>query len=405
MNKLGAKMSTAQKTTKLTAGQRAREHSKRDNSPKWDGAELLNSEQFNNLFRMSMAHYRLESSVKELKPKIIDWMGRNDYSRQEIADFKKTKDSRCSLTVASIAACLLKGMPASHPGFRDGQDTTEWLRKEIARIVLDGKDDVDVSELTETVKPIAIVVPNIQDRIRDQAGAMSEEIDAAIDSWIANPEEFDPKSFKMVSLLRGKGAKAAQARYIKGFFQSGHNELLELASGNADDQLREGYSSKSRKNIKKLIEFYDSIQTACEQIIAEAKVLKKVRTKKIKPAEELVKKVKFRLTDDKLGVSSVSPAQLIGAQGAVVYNTKTRKIGYYIARGSAGFSVKGTSLTEFTEKSLQKTLRKPEQQIKEFKDQNTQKRFETWFIKNVKTTETVLNGRLNEDVLILKVYK
>jgi len=66
--------------------------------------------------------------------------------------------------------------------------------------------------------------------------------------------------------------------------------------------------------------------------------------------------------------------------------------------------VKGTSITEFTEKSFQKTLRKPEVQIKEFKDQNTQKRIETWFGK-IKATETVMNGRLNEEIIILKVFK
>jgi hypothetical protein len=102
---------------------------------------------------------------------------------------------------------------------------------------------------------------------------------------------------------------------------------------------------------------------------------------------------------------STPPAQIVGAQGVVVFNVKTRKIGYYIAKTSAGLNVRGTSLVDFTEKSTQKTLRKPPEQIKEFKEQNTQKRFETWFAKNVKTTETVLNGRFNEDTIILKVYK
>ena len=143
----------------------------------------------------------------------------------------------------------------------------------------------------------------------------------------------------------------------------------------------------------------------CEQIAAEQKVLKKPRAAKVKPAEELVKKLKFMLSDTKLGITSAPPTTIVGAQSVVVYNTKTRKIGYYIARTSAGFSVKNSSIVNFTEKSTQKTLRKPAEQMKEFKDQNTQKRVETWFIKNVKTTETLLNGRFSEDTIILKVYK
>jgi DNA-directed RNA polymerase beta' subunit len=76
----------------------------------------------------------------------------------------------------------------------------------------------------------------------------------------------------------------------------------------------------------------------------------------------------------------------------------------YHARSSSGLQVKGTSITEFTEKSFQKTLRKPDTQVKEFKEQNTQKRVETWFDK-IKSVETVMNGRLNADIMILKIFK
>lgn len=378
---------------------------KRDHSPKWDGAETWTSEQFTSHFRDAMKWYNLESSGKELKPKVIDWMGRNGYDKSDIASFKKTKDWRCSTTMGAIAACLIKGMPVSHQGFNNGKSTVEWLKKEIAQVIEDGKYDVEIEVESKTTVKQTVYTPNIQDRLKEAAGDMGEELDAAIDSFILDPNSFDPKAFKVVNLLRGKGCKAAHARFIKSYFKKGYDELMELASGSADDQLREAYKHHPRKNIKKLIEFYESIITACDQVAAEAKVLKKPRAKKIKPAEELVKKLKFCVKDDKLSIVSVPPAQLIGAQGAVVYNVKTRKIGYYISKSSAGLNVKSTSVIDFTEKSSQKTLRKPLEQLKEFKEQNTQKRFETWFAKSVKTTETALNGRFNEDTIILKVFK
>jgi hypothetical protein len=396
-------MATATKT-RNTAINRVRESSKRDPSPKWDGAESMSAEQFAAHFREAMKYYNIEHSGKDLKPKVIDWMGRNGYSKDEIADFKRTKDSRCGVTMGAIAACLIKGMPVVRKDFNQGRDSSEWLRNEIRKVTYDGREDIEVDAAVKATKVVA-PVPNIQDRIREQAGQMSEELDAAIDSFITDPNAFDPKAFKIVNLLRGKGAKAAQARYIKSFFERGHSELMELASGNADEQLREGYKHHPRKNIKKLIEFYEAIAQACEQITAEAKILKKPRAKKIKPAEELVKKLKFCVKDDKLGVVSVPPAGIIGAQGVVVLNVKTRKIGYYISKSSNGLSVKGTSIIDFTEKSFQKTLRVPASQLKEYKEQNTQKRFETWFNKSVKTTETALTGRINEDVIILKVFK
>jgi len=391
-------------TTKRITSQSVRENAKRDHSPKWDGADTWSADKFAQHFRDAMRYYNLESSAKDLKPKVIDWMGRNDYSRDEIQAFKKTKDWRCNSTVGAIASCLLKGMPSVRADFNNGKDTSAWLRSEIAKIVYDGRYDV---EPEPEVKPVVAQVPvvTIQDRLRETAGDMSEELDYAIDEWIKDPDAFDPKAFKVVNLLKGKGAKAAHARIIKQYFQGGLDELHELASGNADEQLREGYKHVARKNIKKLIDFYEAIAAACEQIAAEQKVLKKPRAKKVKPAEELVKKMKFMLSETKLGITSVPPASIIGAQLAVVYNTKTRKIGMYTAKTSEGLSVKGTSIADFTEKSFQKTLRKPAEQLKEFKEQNTQRRVETWFVKNVKTTETVCNGRMSEDIVILKVFK
>jgi hypothetical protein len=400
----GIKIKPKVKKEKITSVS-IRENAKRDYSPKWDGADAWDGEQFNRHFRGAMAYYRMESSGKELKSKVIDWMGRNGYEKDVIKAFKDTRDGRCGLTMGAVAACLIKGMPSTHAGFNNGRDTATWLGKEIAKVIEQGADDeVEVEEGVKTVK-VDVYVPTIQDRLREAAGGMSEELDAAIDSFIVDPEAFNPKDIKVINLLKGKGAKAAHARFIKLYFARSYGELLELASGNADEQLREGYKHLPRKNVKKLIEFYEAIIAACEQIAAEQKVMKKPRAAKVKPAEQIVAKLKFMLSDTKLGITSAPPATIIGASGVAVFNVKTRKIGYYIATSTAGLGVKGTTLTGFTDKSVQKTLRKPPEQIKEFKEQNTQKRFETWFAKSVKTTETVLNGRFSEDTVILKVYK
>ena len=398
-------MTDTPKVTKRITSQSIRENAKRDYSPKWDGAENWDGNKFTAAFRDAMNYYNLNHSSKDLKPKIIDWMGRNSYEKSQIAALKNTRDSRCGLTMGAVAACLIKGMPDIHEGFNKNRSTVAWLDAEIKKIIETGKNDKSLADSADTDKKPVAAVLNIQDRIKEQACDMTEELDTAIDSWITDPVAFDPKAFKISSLLRGKGVKSAHVRHIKSLYQKNHDELLELASGKADEQLREAYSHNSRENVKKLIDFYDAIMQACDQIAAEAKVLKKPRAKKAKPVEELVKKLKFQLSDTKLGITSVPPATIVGAQGLVVYNTKTRKIGYYVAKSSAGFAVKNSSIADFTEKSTQKTFRKPAEQIKEFKEQNTQKRFETWFNKSVKTTETLLNGRFNEDTIILKVFK
>lgn len=383
-----------------------RQNAKKDHSPIWEGVETMTAEQFGRHWRNAMSYYRLEFSGKDLKPKVIDWMGKVGYTKEEIKAFKDTKDHRCNSTMGGLAACLLRGMPEVRADWNEGRNTADWLRNSIATAVAEGKEDETEEEIAEAkAKKVEVYVPTIQDRLRDAAGAMSEELDEAIDNFCKDPDAFDPKAFKIPNLLRGKGVKAAHARLIKSYFQRGNDELVELASGQADEQLKEGYSHLPRKNVRKLIEFYDAIMTACDQLAVEAKALKKPRAKKIVPAEKVVAKLKYLKADDALGISSVAPASIIGAQAMFVYSTKTRKIGYYIAMNSSGFGVKGTTILNFTDKSVQKTLRKPEEQLKAFKDLNTQKRMQTWFEKDVKTTEVGLNGRFNEETVILKVLK
>ena len=395
------------KKTRVTKAQVTahRTNAKKDHSPKWDGVETMTGDEFAKAFRDAMTWYRLESSGKELKPKVIDWMARNDYTKAQIQSFKKTKDNRCSPTVGAIAASLLKGMPGQRADWNEGRDTVAWLKESIAKIINEGKDDEDEDDVKAVVaaKPV-VYVPTIQERLRDAAGQMCEELDYAIDEWIMDPDAFDPKAFKTISLLRGKGVKPAHSRMVKSFYERMLAEIEEVQTKDCDEQLAEAYEHVSKKNIKKLHDFLLGIMSACDQIVGEAKLNKAPRAKKVKPAEDLVKKLKFKATDDKLGVTSVPPAQIVGAQGAVVYNTKTRKIGIYTSLSSAGLAVKGTTITNFTDKSTQKTLRKPELQLREFKEQNTNKRVETWF-KNIKATEVNLNGRLNAETMILKVFK
>ena len=67
-----------------------------------------------------------------------------------------------------------------------------------------------------------------------------------------------------------------------------------------------------------------------------------------------------------------------------------------------GLQVKGTTIIGFKEsESIQKTLRKPADQIKEFKKAG--KVALRKFLDEIPTTDTKLNGRCNPDTILLKV--
>ena len=377
----------------------ARASKGKDYSPKWDGHETWDTNQFLRQFHIAMSWYRLESSGKELKPKVINWMSANGYTKDQIAEFKKTKDNRCGTTVGAIAACLLKGMPPVRVDFNDGRNSAVWLGQSIAKIVSEGKDDTDDSEEVE-VKPTGPVV-SIQDRVREASYKMTEEIETAIEAFQTDPEAFDPKAFKVLNLLKAHQAKAAHARVIRDFYASGLDELTEAAS-TKDEQLKEAYSHLSKIQLRKITAFYQEIVSACEMLAQEAKVNRKPKAKKAVPAEKIVAKLKYKKADEPLKLVSINPADILGAKELWTYNTKSRKLGKYVAEEFQDLGVKGTTITGFSEvKSVQKTLRKPADQIKEFKAAG--KVVLRKFLEDINAVDTRMNGRINEDIILLKI--
>ncbi len=376
----------------------------RDTSPNWEGCESWDGDKFHKYFRHAMDYYRLESEIKTYKPIVVKWMTEIGCAKELIDAIKKVKDNRISTTMGAIAHCLLRGMTAQRADFNNGRDTAEWLRNEIASVIKEGKDDVDPEE-AQAEKEAAkkdVYVPSIQERLREVALTMTEEIETAIESFQTDPENFDPKAFKVLNLLKGKGAKAAHARIIKEFYSRNLAELEELASGKGCEQLREGYSHRSKKQIRSLIAFYQEVSSACDMLAQEAKVNRAPRKTKAVSKDKIVAKLKYKKSDEPLKLVSINPVDIIGSKELWVYNTKSRKLGRYVAGEFNDLGVKGTSITGFDEhKSVMKTLRKPEDKLKEFKSAG--KVALRKFLDDINATDTKMNGRINEEIVLLKV--
>lgn len=377
-----------------------RQKANRDMSPGWDGANEWTGDKFTAQFRRAMEHYRLESSTKDLKVKVIEWMGNQGYAKEDIKNIRKIKDRYFNGTMVGVAACLVKGMPEVHKEFNNGKDTAMWLRNEITRVMEAGGGDLEDDEVKEDT-PAAPVI-SIQERVRDAAYTMTNEIEDAYESFQIDPDNFDPKAFKVLNLLKGKDAKAAHARIIRDFYKRDLDELLELASGNADEQLKEGYSHRSKKQIRKLIDFLTEVDSACNMLMQEAKVNRKPRKAKAVSKDKIVAKLKYKKTEESLKLVSINPTDIIGAKELWVYNIKTRKLGRYVANEYMELGVKGTTITGFNEHtSICKTLRKPEEKLKEFKASGKVQLRK--FLDEINATDTKMNGRINEETVLLKV--
>lgn len=254
--------------------------------------------------------------------------------------------------------------------------------------------------VTEEVKPvIKSNVISIQERTAEKVSEIAGELEGAIDEYIVNGFVRPTSPY---GILHGR-AKGVHATKIAEIFRRRRIEFDDVMNS-TDKNLKEGYSNFSKMQLKKLIAFCDLIILDCNKISGQSKLTRKPRKRKVKSADQLIAKVKYCVNSDEFNLKSQSPRDIIGAMQVWVFNIKTRKIGLYHAEDAGGFSIKGTSLTNFSKtKSVQKTVRKPQEVLPEVLTGG--KVFLRNVLDGLKTTETALTGRLSDDVVILRILK
>ena len=404
--------------------------------PSWEGWEEWTGEQIHRHRRNTHSWYYEHFKPADLYGNVPVWMADNGYSKDEIKSVKNAPNSALSITAGIVARMDIKGAPrlnkkeaehwASLPG-TSGELTCgveRFLKEKVTDAIKIGSQIVEQKQEVEKVEGKKYV-PTIQERIRDQAIAMSEGIDEWLEGWIENPKSFDPNGFDLKAYLKKVQPTQAHARKMRTMWEMEltdfddlermptKGQLAKMSELDADlwAQLKEGYSHLKKADIAKKRKAVDAINAELDFIIDQAKATRKPRKPKQRSAGKVVEKLKFSKADPKYSLASIDPTLIVGANELWVFNVKTRKLGKYIAsnidpkglaRDGTGLSVKGTTIIGFDENtSIQKTLRKPADQLKEFK--NSGKVALRKFMDEIATTDTKLNGRCNPDTVLLKV--
>lgn len=356
--------------------------------PQWDTERALamSTEEFDHHLRKSFFYYNYHYGVKDLKPDFCKWLAEQKDFQISKSDLSKVIKSRwVPITACSLIAAHRVGMPLK-PNAIQYLETAVRDVCEKYDYYSEGDDILPVEEVKTPVR-----VPTIQDRLNEKTAATIGELEGHFDELA---------DIKFYDFLVAQNVPQGQLGKIEKVYADRRAEL-ELAQSRTDDQVTEGYKHLKAADYKRIYAWLDELQKAIEQYRGVKKATKKARVKKSPSKEKLVAKVKYAKQDAGLKLVSINPVDIIGAGELWVYNVKTRKLGQYIASNSSGLAVKGTTLENFTEKSVQKTLRKPEQQLADFmKATKVQLRK---FMDGVKTTEIALNGRINEDTLLLRV--
>jgi hypothetical protein len=253
-----------------------------------------------------------------------------------------------------------------------------------------------VKEIKKVVDAPTNVV-NIQERMEEKAHDLAGEIEGAIDDFVINKSS----TFSTKNYLLSNEVSAPIAKRIGELFHGLRAELLEVIAGD-DEQLVEGYSNFTKREMKKFLEFVENIITDCEQQVQTAKASRAPRKRKPQSPTKLVSKLKFLREFADLGLKSIKPETIIGSTEVWYYNTKYRRVGVYKGEGGNPLSVKGTTIIGFDVKeSQQMTLRKPEEF---FKGLALGKRALNNALKKLTTKPSVPNGRINEECILLGAF-
>jgi hypothetical protein len=241
---------------------------------------------------------------------------------------------------------------------------------------------------------------NIQERMAEKTAEFLGELEGRFDDYLT---EFKGEP-KLVELMTQMNVPAVQVKTVTEFISKKIAEFEEVNSSK-DSQVLEAYKHLGKRQITAMIKWWTQALSDANSYNVVKKASKAPRKKKAVLPEKVVAKLKYAKEFKELALKSADPTTILTAQELWVYNTKTRKLGIYIADQYAGvLTVKNSSIMGFdAAASVQKTLRKPKDQIKEF-TANGKPAAKKWF-KGIKSTEIKLNGRISTDVILLKVYK
>ena len=327
------------------------------------------------------------------KKKSIEWLSQflaHNPRRRKLADSVKRGDVWPGTTVGFA-------LRAGRVGLALRFSTLRTLVKHIKQA--DKGVDTSNAVITEEVKEEKSKF-NIQERMAEKTSEFLGEFEGRFDDFIA---EFKGEP-KLVELMTQMNVPAVQVKTVQEFINKKIAEFEEINSSK-DSQVLEAYKHLGKRQVTAIVKWWTQALSDSNSYNVVKKAAKAPRKKKAVLPEKVVAKLKYAKEFKELSLKSADPTTILTAQELWVYNTKTRKLGIYIVDQYAGaLTVKNSSILGFdAAASVQKTLRKPKDQLKDF-SANGKPAAKKWF-KGIKSTEIKLNGRISTDIVLLKVYK
>jgi hypothetical protein len=322
-------------------------------------------------------------------------------------------------TVRGVTSSDIKALRSVHE--REYNISLGWL----ARLGMRGlvHTDIELARIGDHLKSLLAIAhatktevveeeqpksnrPNVQEIMKEKAREAAGEIEGMFDDYILAGAK-SSYNFKPIDILAKYNILPQHINLFTEAWKRKRDEIEEVIAGK-DKQLVEGYNHYNKTQLKNLLKFTDQFLSDFNSYVSVKKASKAPRKRKAVPVEKQVAKLKylksFKDSATKLDLVSLHPVKLHGASEAFLFDSKKRKLIYLCAdEYSKSFTVKGTTILGFDSgKSQVKTIRKPEEQLKEFLKLG--KPSGRKFFADIKAVAISFNGRTNENMLILKAW-
>ena len=336
-------------------------------------------------FSKAFAWYNYHYGKKDAKDMLCQYLDVNHRSK-DAKLMRGIPDSQIRLTPAWVCRMTLVGLQLN----------------EHEQCIIDDQIANMLKVKQEVAAESAVAKLTIQDHLREKVSECAGELEGMFDDFIAAGAKMSA-DWKPIAQIRGMNISPNMVGTIADTWKSKLAEFEEVLEG-TDADLAEAYSHLNKNQIKQCVKFIEQVIADCGNYVQIKKVERKPRAKKAVSPEKLSAKFKYLKDFAELRLTSIAPAQLVEASEAWLYDTKKRKLIHVMADSHLGtFSVKGSAVVGFdVTQTVQKTLRKPAEQLKELLAGGKPAARKTF--KDIRSTETKFNGRGNENLIILKAW-
>ena len=382
--------------------------------PVWDGWETWTVDKFMGERNRALNFYNYYSNSKDLKPKVLEWMQVNGYTKDEIRAVKRAPDYFPGTTVGSLCSSMLRGMTPFHPHAQEYHDRMpgvggiassdeEFVREKIRHAIKEGLTSSELGEDGEKVKASSGKAESPMTLLKKKIGAtILMDLDILIDSWNKVPAQSPVPALKVYDIMKAYGLPAQACASVDKYLKKYLEYYKALASPDPANQ--DYVNIFTDFQIKNRISTLEGMLNDLGYYNNSAKATRKPKEKKAVSVVKQISRLKYKQHDGDFKLTSINPSRIVNSRRLLVFNTKNRALFDFVSTSTSGLQIKGSTLTNVDLTLCKyKRLRKPEITLPLMQNSSEKSIEKTW--QALTTVEGKAKPRINKDMILLRVFE